>query len=163
MHTNAPPPTPAPTQFGEWQLERSGNPRCSGFPALRRLSSQVSGNQLPDSLRVEGLRNWTPTCLAVCECLLRLQQYVDLKEKKKKLKIHSLPVHPFQMLLCRELRGSEWSQVGWGSCFPQRPLHKSETCLSLSLITMISFSRAHTSPRCQIKCVFLRKWKSLLI
>ena len=34
---------------------------------------------------------------------------------------------------------------------------------SLSLITMISFSRAHTSPRCQIKCVFLRKWKSLLI
>ena len=41
-------------------------------------------------------------------------------------------MHPFQRLLCWELRGSEWSQVGRGSCFLQRPLHKGETCLSLS-------------------------------
>ena len=38
-------------------------------------------------------------------------------------------MHPFQRLLCRELSGSEWSQVGGGSCSLQRPLHKGETCL----------------------------------
>ena len=50
----------------------------------------------------------------------------------KKLKIHRLPVHTSQRLLCRELSISKWSQVGRGSCFLQRPFHKGETCLSPS-------------------------------
>ena len=41
-------------------------------------------------------------------------------------------MHPFQRLLCWELSGNERFQVGGGSCSLQRPLHKGETCLSLS-------------------------------
>ena len=163
MHTNAPPPTPAPTQFGEWQLERSGNPPL--FRVASSAETQLPGQweSAPRQSACGGPSQLDPHMLGGMWMLAKVTAIRGFKRKKKKLKIHSLPVHPFQMLLCRELRGSEWSQVGWGSCFPQRPLHKSETCLSLSLITMVSFSRAHTSPRCQIKCVFLRKWKSLLI
>ena len=123
--TNAPPQPPPQPSLENASWRGQGISRCPGLPALLRLSSQVSGL----AVQRGSLHNWTPTCLAVCECLLRLHQYVD---KKKKLKIHSLPVHPFQRLLCRELSSSERSQVGGGTCFLQRSRHKGETCLSPS-------------------------------
>ena len=61
-----------------------------------------------------------------------LAKVTSIHGLKQKLKIHSLPMHPFQRLLCRELSSSERSQVGGGACFLQRPLHKGETCLSPS-------------------------------
>ena len=136
MCTNAPlfPPPQPFLENASWRGQ--GISRCPGLPALLRLSSQVSGSQLPDSPKGSPSQS-DPHMLCGMWMLAEVTSIRGFK--KKKLKIHSLPVHPFQRLLCRELSGSEWSQVGGGSCSLQRPLHKGENCpLSLYFLWWVS-------------------------
>lgn len=134
MHQCPPMPPPQPClENASWRSQ--GISHCPELLALLRLSSQVSGSQLPDSPK------WSPSQLDphMLGGMWMLAKVTSIRGLKKKMKIHSLPVHPFQRLLCQELSSSEQSQVGGESCFLQRPLHKCETCLlSFGLLWWVS-------------------------
>ena len=128
-----PPPQPC-LENASWRSQ--GISRCPGLPALLRLSSQVSGSQLPDSPKGSPSQ-LDPHMLGGMWMLAKVTSISGLK--KKKMKLYSLPVHPFQRLLCWVLSSSEQSQLAGWSCFLQRCLHKYETCpLSLYLLWWVS-------------------------
>lgn len=151
------PPTPAPTQFGEYQLERLGNPPLSRAASSGETQVPSQWNQLPDSL-VVGPFTVGPHMLGGMWMLTK--GYISAWIKK-----------PWQSTACLcilskgcsagKLSGNERFRWVEGSCSLQRPLHKVKRPASLSLLTMMSFSRGHKSLGCQIKCFFWESEKSV--
>ena len=145
MHQCPPMPPPQPClENASWRSQ--GISHCPELLALLRLSSQVSGSQLPDSPK------WSPSQLDP-------HRHGGMWILAKVTSIHGLKINwRSTACLCTLSKGysaESWAAVSgprWAEGLASyKDLSIKVRPASLPLLTMMSFSRTHKSFRCQTK------------
>lgn len=152
------PPTPAPTQFGEYQLKRPRESPLSRAASSGRLRSQVGAGIGSQTVWWWGPFTVGPHMLGGMWMLTKVASVHGLKNPDNP--------QPACASLSKGCSAESWAAMSSSRWVEGLALYKDLSIkggdpASLSLLTMMSFSRATKSLGCQIKCFFLKV--SLLI